>query len=246
MNTTTTRKLFQWILGSAIAIIILLAVVNKLDLISILTNIFSELIGIIVTVFLIEKILSEHEKKSWENVKHEIDRKINGFAMKTFLDMLSILDLKDKVDIDIEKTVSKGIASYGLLLTVEPGLLEGNYFTDEMYINGLKKLVNDENIHELVFHTSLIKQAVTDGYKIMDLFREQFSPDLYAHLIQTVEKLERLSNFLELNLGKTITSFKSTRDNSFLHQIAYEYFIPIISLIDLFNMTIYHVTEVDE
>jgi predicted MPP superfamily phosphohydrolase len=235
----TKKALLIILFISIIGITFYLSVIKQLDWISILINIISEIIGIIITVFYIDDALSRQEEKRWENVKYEINRKTKLFALKTLHDLSEMLSLREKISWNIERIKrSKGVSTYTYSLKVDPSILESSYHSNPYYESIKKNLPNVEDIKNL-------KDDIHDGYKIMDLFREQLSPDLYVHLMQTLEKLDELEVFLKYNLEDITNKVNRTGDKTFLEPIADKFKDSIVSVINLFNITTYYVSTED-
>ena len=66
------KKLLLPLLFVEAGIFVVLLLTNKFDVPSLLLNVFSEFIGILITVALVDQVLTQHEAEKWKNVKSKV------------------------------------------------------------------------------------------------------------------------------------------------------------------------------
>jgi hypothetical protein len=160
---------------------VILFFMGELDLPGFLLNLVSEIIGIIITVWFVDKVLSEHEAGRWKNVKVKTYWRIEGFIERSLDHLLEIIGLRQGL------LVAKNMWRYGegtrraftMTLELDPQLSDIETYLKRLY----EKLPTKEQIQSL-------EQFTDQGYRILETPGSQLDPDVTDHLLKSLESME--------------------------------------------------------
>lgn len=162
----------------AIIAIILLFINYKYDrpnfLLNMSNNLFSEIVGIVVTVFFIEKLISKYEKRKRTKIELKAKISILNFVAYSLEILLGIYGLREKLKIE-DRIVEGERIDLGARLKLElaPELLNDNPRDPEnIYINKFKSgLPISKNF-------SGLDECVKQSEFILNMFSEDIDADV--------------------------------------------------------------------
>jgi hypothetical protein len=186
---------------------------SGLDFPNLLLNVATEIAGIAVTVWFVDKVITEHEAeqeaKRWKNVKFKVSWRIEVFINKSLDPLLKIIGLRDKITMAVFWQPMERIDLTNKLdLTVDPELLNPNVFAKNHPITRSlsEKLPTQEDMQALDKFTA-------EGYRTIEMFGSQFTPDVLDYMLKTLESLEVITKIVPIviqMLEKTLADPENT------------------------------------
>lgn len=202
------KLLLPLLIGVNVIIGLVLYFAGKFDTSSLFLNVFSEIIGIVVTVWFVERTLSEHETDRWKNAKFKVSWRIEEFINKTLDHLVKTIDLEGiTMGVGWKPTGRIDLTSK-LNLIIDPELLNKNMwdrnnpYTKKLY----EKLPTLENIEAF-------EKFTDEGYKIFEMFGNHLDPEVIDYLLKSLEHMEFIKTKFPFYLNileKTLTDPETT------------------------------------
>jgi hypothetical protein len=180
------RKLIIPLLLVELAIGVILYGTGTLDIPNLLMNLSSEMLGILVTVGLVDRVLDDREKERWKIVQSHASWDIVRFILDAVANLIDISGVGDELGMRIHSgtstpTLLSPIArEMGYRITLE---IDSKLLSDSAYIEKLKeKLPTEDDIKK-------VEKPISEGYRIIDIYRNQLTPEILEYMVKSLEGL---------------------------------------------------------
>lgn len=169
-----------------------------------LANIATEIMGIIVTVWYVDKIIKSYEKSRWNPVHSGVIRRVQKFYRECLEELIGIISTKKMMTL-------AHVLGAGLTLYLDQKLFEQPKLRSiclERFSIGRSLNTKDADI---------VSGRELEGYTLVDLFGSQMEPDELNDLLDFLEGLESVKRVQSKYQEATAASNADTFTDLILH-----------------------------
>jgi|GEM_PF-6064134 len=179
MKKYVSRKLIIPLLALSLLSSFLSFFLPQPNLSSLLLNLATELLGIIVTIWFVDRILRAYEEKRWEKSKSSVCKRLEIFCFESFIRLNNIIDLRGIV-------LPAHLIGTGQVIYVN-NLIFGEHRS--ALAKEIRNRITSEPLDEEAFEA--LKRLSDDILRIIDAFSSLLEPVQFSYLLNTFEELHR-------------------------------------------------------
>lgn len=178
------------VLGLIIVLFLFILYFNfRLDWLNVIDNLVSEISGIVVTVYFVERLITGVEKRRRKDIEIAANFEVDRFVALSLQELLDIYGLQDKLKIEGRFSNDKRIElSQRIDLKLDSELFDTDHTNPEnIYIKQFKAGLKKQDFSNLGTH-------IENGNYILNVFKDNLEPEVISYLFSCIGELKTISS----------------------------------------------------